>query len=663
MAFNIGLSGLRASQVDLDVTGNNIANASTVGFKGSEAQFGDLYASGFLSSGSNPVGDGVRVQDVEQQFGQGNIRFTDNGLDMAINGDGFFVLNNGGEVRYSRAGQFGIDKNGFVTNNQGMRVQGFQADNEGNLSGVRGDLQIDNSNLAPQRTTNVDSDLNLDSRQSVLAESGSRYPIEDSSGTIYQPALNTTTNAQQLTVTYPDNTTRSVDVAAGDSARSIANALSQEEDVSATGRTTSILDGANDGSVQGGDILTLQGLDFTVQSTDENSNPLDQAQRLQRLADDINGSSLSGLNAAINNNGDMRIISSRGDTLEFSFDNSGGNSGGSGGGSLEFNDGTTINTTTQQQFGGVNITLGRDVSLASTPDTTGDDTVLTGRTPEGFTTNTFDPTDQRTYNHATSSTIYDSLGNPHTMTKYFVKEPSTGANQGSPWSMYAQIDGRNIGDPTAPGGQPSMAKYDLLFNEGGTLESVDGSPENEILVSNWVPVDENGQPNGADGPRTVADGGQVPIPDPPVSSNFTIDLNDTTQYGSEFAVNDQQQNGFTTGRLSGIDVSNEGILFARYSNGQSQTLGQVSLANFNNTEGLAPVGETTWVETFESGQPIIGSPDSGTLGAIKASSVEESNVDLSGELVNLIIAQRNYQANAKTIETADSVTQTIINLR
>ncbi|MDX1557549.1 MAG: flagellar hook-basal body complex protein, partial [Marinobacter sp.] len=109
MAFNTGLSGLRAASVDLDVTGNNIANASTVGFKGSKAQFGDLYASGFLSAGTNPIGDGVRVQDVKQSFGQGNISFTDNGLDMAISGDGFFILNNGGEIRYSRAGQFGID--------------------------------------------------------------------------------------------------------------------------------------------------------------------------------------------------------------------------------------------------------------------------------------------------------------------------------------------------------------------------------------------------------------------------------------------------------------------------------------------------------------------------------------------------------------------------
>jgi flagellar hook protein FlgE len=142
-----------------------------------------------------------------------------------------------------------------------------------------------------------------------------------------------------------------------------------------------------------------------------------------------------------------------------------------------------------------------------------------------------------------------------------------------------------------------------------------------------------------------------------------LNLAGTTQFGSAFAVTDQQQNGFTTGRLSGLDFSSDGVLFSRYTNGQSTSLGQVALASFSNANGLSPVGETSWVETFESGQPITGAPGTGTLGGITSSSVEESNVDLSAELVNLIIAQRNFQANAKTIETSDAVTQTIINLR
>ncbi|MCG8612738.1 MAG: flagellar hook-basal body complex protein, partial [Pseudomonadales bacterium] len=119
MPFNIALSGLKASSLDLEVTGNNIANAGTVGFKQSRVEFGDLYANSFLSSSSNPVGDGVQVQDVRQLFGQGNINFTDRGLDLAISGDGFFIVDDGDQTKFTRAGQFGVDKDGFVVNNTG----------------------------------------------------------------------------------------------------------------------------------------------------------------------------------------------------------------------------------------------------------------------------------------------------------------------------------------------------------------------------------------------------------------------------------------------------------------------------------------------------------------------------------------------------------------
>ncbi|WP_404363149.1 flagellar hook protein FlgE [Marinobacter sp.] len=614
MAFNTGLSGLRAASVDLDVTGNNIANASTVGFKGSRVQFGDLYASGFLSSGSNPIGDGVRVQDVQQTFSQGNISFTDNGLDMAVNGDGFFVLNNGGEVRYSRAGQFGIDQEGFVTNNQNMRVQGFQADEDGNLSGVRGDLQIDTDNLAPRRTTRLESELNLDSREPVLEVSGTTVQAN-------QPPVNDPITAQTLTVTYPDGSTRDVPVTAGSSAREVAERLNQEDEVSASARTTYTIAAAD---ITDGETYSVQGANFNI--------PAGEADPAEWLQDAINNSPLNSV-SAIADAGGLRLTESRGNDLVTAV-------------------GANPAVT---QVGSLNVTLGRDVDLVS------DGGLLTGASENPFRTNSFDPQDQRTYNHATSTTIFDSLGNSHELTQFFVKEPVTGGE--NVWAMYVQIDGRDVGDPPAADGDPSRARYELEFTSDGVLDSIDGDPNGEVLISNWTPVDENGDPSGASGPRLISEGATTPIPDPPVSSNFVVDLGDTTQFGSGFGVNDQRQNGFTTGRLSGLDVSDTGVLFARYTNGQSLGLGQVALASFNNRDGLSPVGETTWVETFESGQPIIGQPDTGTLGSIKASSLEESNVDLSAELVNLIIAQRNYQANAKTIETSNAITQTIINLR
>lgn len=449
MAFNTALSGLRAASVDLDVTGNNIANASTVGFKGSRVQFGDLYTNGFLTSGTNPVGDGVWVQDVQQAFAQGNISFTDNSLDLAISGDGFFILSNNGEIRYSRAGQFGIDKDGYVVNNQNMKVQGYTADEDGNLPGIVGDLRVETDNLEPRRTTLLESALNLDSREEAL---------------------------------------------------------------------------------------------------------------------------------------DPSVV--------------------------------------------------------------------------------FNADDPRTYNHATSTTVYDSLGNPHELTQFFVKNPTPASGTGvTHWSIYLQIDGELVGNTDPLSSPPVYRPSTATFDQNGQLVSVNGDTNGEIIITDWTPRDANGEPNGAAGPPADPSTVVSPIPEPLTSSAFVINLSQMTQYGSAFGVNDQRQDGYTTGRLSGLDVSDEGVIFARYTNGQSKALGQVALAAFSNTDGLAPVGDTSWVETFESGQPVIGRPATGTLGSIRASSVEESNVDLASELVNLIIAQRNYQANAKTIETADSVTQTIINLR
>ena len=292
-----------------------------------------------------------------------------------------------------------------------------------------------------------------------------------------------------------------------------------------------------------------------------------------------------------------------------------------------------------------------------TSDVVGSQFVATYNNTQPTRINAFNPIDQRTYNHATSTTIYDSLGNAHEMTQFYVKEPSPGNGVGqSQWSVYLQVDGEPVGGT-------DQTPYTVIFNQDGELASINGDSNGEIVVTDWVPKDPSGAPNGADGPPADPASVVSPIPEPPTSSAFVLDLSEATQYGAAFGVNDQQQNGYTTGRLSGLDVSDAGVIFARYTNGQSNALGQVALATFSNTDGLSPVGDTSWVETFESGQPVIGAPDTGTLGSIASSSVEESNVDLSAELVNLIIAQRNYQANAKTIETSNAVTQTIINLR
>lgn len=448
MSFNIGLSGLRAANNDLNVTGNNIANAGTVGFKQSRAEFADVYAASVLGNGSNPRGSGVLMADVAQLFNQGNINYTQNTLDLAINGNGFFQVSNNGAISYTRAGYFGTDREGNIVDNFGYNLQGYTIDANGNLqNGVIGNLRVQTVNQEPRATSTMTQAFNLNS-------------------------------TNQIPVTTP-----------------------------------------------------------------------------------------------------------------------------------------------------------------------------------------FNPADPASYNSSTSTQIYDTQGNAHVLTQYFVK---TGPNA---WDMHVLVDGRNPANPDTivnPGPPPT---YDdaagttpftvsLTFDEAGHLVSsasadVTVNADGTLLLNNWTPAaPSNGTP-----PVWGPNGAQQ-------SPEFlTIDLRKSTQFASPFAVNSVSQNGYTTGELAGLEIDDTGMIFARYTNGQTKVQGQIILADFANVQGLSPVGKTQWVQTYDSGEPVRNPPRSGTLGAIQSGALEDSNVELSDQLVNLIVAQRNYQANAKTIETESAITQTIINLR
>lgn len=409
MSFQQGLSGLNAASKNLEVIGNNVANASTVGFKGAQAQFADVYASSLTGAGASQIGIGTKLSQVSQLFTQGNITASNNPLDIAINGGGFFRLSNNGTISYSRNGQFQLDKSGYIVNATGARLTGYIANASGVLStGAPADININTADIPPRVTTTVDAVLNLDS-------------------------------------------------------------------------------------------------------------------------------------------------------------------------------GSTVPATA------------------------------------------FDTTDPTTYNNATSVSVFDSLGNSHTLQTFYVK---TAANT---WDVYASSDGVPIGyTPPAP----AVPVGSVSFNSSGNL--ISGSP---IAIS--VPVT-----TGAGTPFTVS-----------------VDYTGTTQFGSAFSVNSLKQDGYTSGKLNGFSTSADGTIVGRYTNGQSATLGQVVLANFTDPNGLQPMGDNAWAETFASGSPLIGVPGSGPLGVLQSSATEDSNVDLTAELVNMITAQRNYQANAQTIKTQDQVLQTLVNLR
>lgn len=233
----------------------------------------------------------------------------------------------------------------------------------------------------------------------------------------------------------------------------------------------------------------------------------------------------------------------------------------------------------------------------------------------------FDPTDSNTYNYSSGGiTVYDSLGVSHIQVSYFVK----GANPNE-WTVRNYVDG-----------QPAGAQTPVTFDNSGKLTN----PANgKVSLGTFTPTTGAGQ------------------------LNMTLDISGSTQYGEKFALRNTQQDGYAAGKLNEITVSETGVVYARYSNGDDKPLGQVALTTFNNTQGLEQKGNNLWVETFESGTPRTGMPDTSNLGKIQAGSLEASTVDLTEQLVNMITAQRNFQANAQMITTQDQITQTVINIR
>jgi flagellar hook protein FlgE len=240
--------------------------------------------------------------------------------------------------------------------------------------------------------------------------------------------------------------------------------------------------------------------------------------------------------------------------------------------------------------------------------------------------------DATTYNNATSLTVYDDKGQDIALTYYFQKAAT------DTWNVYVTANGQPVS--TDGSGNPLATTQIQFPANGGTPTAPSG-------------------PVSFDIPASVNSLGAQTLPLTGVALNVT----GATQYGSAFGVTDITQNGFAPGQLSGIAIEANGIVMARYSNGQSQPAGQIELANFRNPQGLQPMGGNAWARTYTSGDPVLGVPSESNMGVLQAGALEESNVDMTAELVSMITAQRAYQANAQTIKTQDQVLQTLVNLR
>jgi flagellar hook protein FlgE len=268
---------------------------------------------------------------------------------------------------------------------------------------------------------------------------------------------------------------------------------------------------------------------------------------------------------------------------------------------------------------------------------------LDSRSPAVAAATAFNANVTGTYTSSTAGAIYDSLGNPHTLTMYFTNRsipadptatPPTAAV--SQWEVNATVTDGNLVTPIDLSGTATAGNSVMLnFNSSGAL-------------TNTMPL--------AGVQMALLNGATSPL-------LMELDFTGTTQFGSDFSVTALGQDGFTSGRLTGFNVSDKGIIQGRYSNGQANTLGQIVLANFANPQGLRSTGDNLWEETSSSGPAVVGTPQTGSLGSIQSAAIEDSNVDLSQELVSMIMAQRVYQANAQTIKTQDAVLQTLVNLR
>ena len=568
-----GVSGLNANGTALSVIGNNIANLSTVGFKGSKASFADLISSS-ISGGSGAVqtGIGVALTSVQANFSQGSLATSSNVLDLAIDGNGFFVVEDAqGGTFYSRAGLFRLDKNNNVVDPTGFKLQGFLADTTGTITGTIGDIALPSTTASPRATTTALVAANLNS---ATTQTGLRGSVVGS--------------AASVTTTAAGNNSLAINLN-GDGVQTITVA---------NGLTGSAL-----------------------------ASAIQNAVRALIPNDPFKASAYSGFTATVNASNIFTFTS--GIT------------------------GTTYNSTTGN--GDVTVTangadtLAADLNLTTGTQTAGTDFLLS------------DP--PATSDFSTSMTVFDSLGNSHLLTTYFTK---IGANS---WNynvvaaasdvVTANYHTSNI-DTTL--GIVRVGSGTLTFGTNGTLDrespiirydtataagtagtmpgqlqiDFNGATQDQLLVMNF-------------GTSVTTEGGSG--------------LDGTTQFGSTSALVQQTQDGFAAGSLQAFSVDSNGTISGRFSNGQLRALAQVVLARFPDPVGLTRTGKNTFSQSGNSGQPVTGTPDSAGLGRVLSNSLELSNVDLGESFIDMIAAQRGFQANSRVITTSDEILQELVNLK
>jgi flagellar hook protein FlgE len=650
--FNTAVTGLKAASTDLDVIGNNIANSSTVGFKTSRTEFGDIYATAVVGAGSsNVAGSGVTVTDIAQDFQAGTIEFTNNNLDLAINGSGFFQLDDGqGGVSYTRAGSFQLDKDGFIVSKSGKFLQGYGLDSEGNRLPVD-NLQVSQKESPPKATEDIDLSFNIDSREdpeTLLAD----YNRDEPGSFTYSTTVRTFDSlGNEQTIKFNLAEARPFQ------ARQTVTGVTAGESVAATTITAAHITELTGLSV--GDVInSSSGSSFFAELTDavsgdpriesititDNTDPVEFTVRFfsEFPEPDLLPVS-SGLTVA-----EISEIAAN-ETQTFALD-----------AATAFGGVDSLQENTLIDIGGVNVSL----TAGLTQD-------AVGQAITAVEANILDA------NPDVESVIYDNASNE------FVITYKAEAGDVNPGISFDGNVGSGATNPLWAGTQPTVKQGDNSFlgvyrmyaylNNTELLDigkNIDpgevgtGTEPGPILIK-FNP--SNGLLNSLNG-ESFSAGAIVPSvtitgADPADSTTtITLDLTGTTQFASESIVKASAQDGYTKGDLIGVSFGETGEMVASFSNGQNQDLGVVAIATFENQAGLQPAGDTEWISTLTSGDAIVNPPGTGLNGTLRSAALEQSNVDLSAELVALIEAQRNFQANSKTIETQNTVTQAILQI-
>jgi len=568
-----GVSGLQSHQIAMDVESNNIANVNTTGFKYSRANFSNILAQtsaiatapqGQLG-GKNPVqvGLGTTVNSTTTIYAQGSIQNTDKNTDVAIQGDGFFIVSSdGGRTnKYTRAGDFKFDAAGNFVDNNGFIVQGYLKDpatGKVDSSGSPEDIVIDPGLTTPANPTgSVVLKANLNSG-ALVNSFAAAYAVDDT-GTVKGGA--------------PSG---DIGVMFGSTGEAFSLQEGEGVEISFDGGTTkSNYSYTSDAAL----VTTAAGADKVFHSMAD-----------LREAMDNEASAAAGTNVSVTVD----------ETGQFKIENS-----DAAGNDLQIQvkaiDGIVENTkfTTSMKALESTVTAGSGVTYS-----------------QSFNAAT----------HSSSIDIFDSLGSKHTLRTEFRKTSS------SEWAIKFSVP--------SPG---TLNTYEgkISFNSDGSLQK-SPVPSNLLFTGN----------NGSK-------------PDQKVDLNFgtTGQFDGITSFDSPSSTSGISQDGFTGGDLVGIRIDQSGTLIGSFSNGRSFGLAQIGMAKFTNNEGLSTEGGNVYNQTANSGEPIIGTAATGGRGFIQASSLEASNVDLSKSLTNLIIIQRGYEANGKTITTSDEMLQTLLGLK